>query len=90
VAFKKGQGGRRKGTVNKATADLKALARPYTAEALATILVVMRDEKGLPQARLGAANAILDRGHGKAPQAVTGADGGAIATVTRVIHEHIP
>lgn len=51
-----------------------AAARVYTAEALDTILKIMR--AGETEAvRLGAAKEVLDRGHGKAPQPQTGEGG---------------
>lgn len=64
-------GGRRAGTPNHATADVKALAQQYTAEAIATLVSIMQHGEA-EAARIGAARELLDRGHGKAPQAVTG------------------
>lgn len=86
MAFKKGEGGRQKGVPNKATADLKALAGQYTAEAVTHLAALMRDLKS--PARLGAIQTLLDRSHGKPPQAVTGPEGGPIAVTVTVIHEH--
>lgn len=71
------RGGRKKGTPNKATADLKAAARVYTAEALKTLASVMRASES-DAARVGAAKELLDRGHGKAAQPITGEDGGPL------------
>ena len=50
----------------RAMIDLKAAAREFSGEALETLVGVMRDKEINPQTRLMAANAILDRGHGKA------------------------
>lgn len=64
-------GGRVKGTPNKATADVRAAAQQYTAEAIETLAAIMR--KGTnEQARIAAAKELLDRGHGKSTQPVTG------------------
>jgi hypothetical protein len=63
-------GGRVKGSRNKQTADLQLLARVYTAQALDTIarVMVMGDTDA---AKVMAAKELLDRGYGKAAQAVT-------------------
>lgn len=72
-------GGRQKGTPNKVTADVKAAAAKYTDEALRTLAKIMSDGES-EQARVSAANAILDRAHGKPKQAVehSGEDGAPI------------
>lgn len=62
-------GGRKAGTPNKATADIKALAQEYAADAitmLATILTTSENDT----ARISAAKELLDRGYGRASQAV--------------------
>lgn len=46
------------------------LARAYTTEAISALVDVMRDPLAKGSERVAAANAILDRGHGKATQAV--------------------
>lgn len=53
---------------NAPTAD--ALARIHTAEAIGTLRDVMSDAGAKPSERIAAAQAILDRGHGRAVQAV--------------------
>lgn len=60
--------GRKAGTPNKATAELKHLATAYTEEAVQTLAEVMRDKETPAQARVAAANALLDRGYGKPRQ----------------------
>ncbi len=60
--------GRPKGAVNKATVDVKLAAQAYTQEALETLAEIMRDKAQAGAARVSAANAIMDRGHGKAMQ----------------------
>ncbi len=80
------RGGRTAGTPNKASAPLKLYAGQYTTEAIDGLVTIARAAKMPPAARVMAWREILDRGHGKAAQALTGPDGeGPI--VTRVIHE---
>jgi len=62
-------GGRAKGTPNKATADVKAAAQQYTAEAVEALAAIMRDSDS-DAAKVAAIKEILDRGHGKARQLV--------------------
>ncbi|MGE0108881.1 MAG: hypothetical protein AB7S81_03840 [Bdellovibrionales bacterium] len=66
-------GGRRAGTFNKATAELKELARPYAPEALETLRLIMRDSES-DAARVSAAKEILDRSYGKTCQPLSGPD----------------
>jgi phage gp46-like protein len=62
-------GGRKAGTPNKATADIKAAAQAYTEDALATLAQIMKAGES-EAARVAAANSILDRGFGKPRQSV--------------------
>lgn len=61
--------GRKPGVPNKATADIKALAQQYGAKAMATLAQIMESGEG-EAARIAAAKELLDRGYGKAAQAV--------------------
>ena len=70
TAYKKGQSGNPRGRP-KRDAEVSELARVHTAEALETLASVMRNTKAPASARVSAASAILDRGHGKAPQHIT-------------------
>ena len=63
-------GGRKKGTPNKATAEVRELAGEYTEDALKTLVQIMNDNKAAAAARIAAAKAVLDRGHGKPAQAL--------------------
>jgi len=68
--FKKGQSGNPSGRA-KATPEMlevRELAKAYTREAVETLAAVMRSSKSGATARAIAANSLLDRGHGKAPQ----------------------
>lgn len=70
------RGGRRKGTPNKATADIKVLAQQYTPAAIERLAVLgglVNAGEGIAlseQAQVGALKELIDRGHGKAPQYV--------------------
>ena len=77
---KKGRGGARPGagrkpkSKDKATVEqrktLEELARSHTDEAIDTLLSIMRDTGAPQSARVSASGQMLDRGYGKAPQAL--------------------
>lgn len=77
--------GRPKGAVNKATADIREAAREYSERAL-MVLVQVATAGESEAARVAAANAILDRAHGKPRQTseVTGADGAPLIPTLNV------
>ncbi len=62
-------GGRKPGSLNKITADVKQAAQAYTSEAVEALASIMRASES-DAARVAAANAILDRGHGRPKQSV--------------------
>jgi len=66
-------GGRQKGVSNKATTDLKAVARQYTPQAIDTLVRLMQREDS-PATQLGAVKEIFDRAYGKATQPIAGDD----------------
>jgi hypothetical protein len=80
------RGGRKAGTPNKATAELQGLARKHTKSVLVE-LVRLATEAESEQARVAACKEVLDRGYGRAAQAVTGAGGEELNVIHRVIHE---
>jgi hypothetical protein len=59
---------------NKATAELRQYAGQYSTEAIDGLVSIARTSES-DQAKVGAWREVLDRAHGKAPQAVTGEDG---------------
>lgn len=67
--------GRPKGTPNKATVELKALAREYTQEAVAKLVEILRTSDN-PTAIISAANSLLDRGYGKPSTVLSGDEEG--------------
>lgn len=63
-------GGRKLGSVNKATRTIREAAQEYTEDALKVLADVMNDHDQPALARIAAATAILDRGHGRPAQAI--------------------
>ena len=53
----------------RALRDVRDAARAHTAQAVATLAEIISDRGSPPAARIAAAEALLDRGWGKAPQA---------------------
>lgn len=51
----------------KEVAHVKELARKWTTEAIETLAAIMQDKREKASARVAAANALLDRGYGRAP-----------------------
>lgn len=78
-------GGRQKGTPNKATADIKALAQQYAATAMEELgrLAVKAESEA---ARVAAIKELFDRGFGKAKQEID-IDANVKATVDRIERE---
>lgn len=72
--------GRPKGSPNKATAQIREIAQQYTEQAVAALAHVMNHGES-EAARVSAANALLDRGHGKAMQQFGDGDGNALEWV---------
>jgi hypothetical protein len=69
MPFKKGISGNPGGRP-KVLGDVQELARRHTAEAITTLVGIMRDKAAPPAARAMASNAILDRGYGRPAQTV--------------------
>lgn len=69
----------------KSPMDIKSLARSHTDQMIRVLVSIAGQAKAQPGARVAAATALLDRGWGKAPQQLTGEDGGDIRVVIRQI-----
>lgn len=63
------RGGRKKGVPNKATAEIKALAQQHGPEAIEKLVQIVRESEN-DAAKISAIKELLDRGFGKAAQAV--------------------
>lgn len=81
--------GRPKGSANKQTLDVKELAQDYTEEALKALADIMRQGES-EAARVAAIKELLDRGHGKAKQAVDVAGGLIVHSIKRTIVDPKP
>src|ERR1051325_2890838 len=68
----------------KALLEIRSLARSHTRTAIRVLVGIMCSEDATPAARVSAANAILDRGWGKATQPLANSDDGAIEVVHRI------
>jgi hypothetical protein len=64
--------------------EIRSLARSHTKTALTVLVRIMRNTKAPAPARIAAANAILDRGWGKTPQAIQNGDDGALELIHRI------
>jgi hypothetical protein len=62
---------RPKGSLNKSTKEVKQIAQKYTNHAIKELARIAKNANS-EQARVSACRELLDRGHGKAPQALVG------------------
>jgi hypothetical protein len=69
--------------MRKTLTEIRSLARSHTKTALNVLVGIMRSEDATAAARVSAANAILDRGWGKATQPV-GNDDGPLELIHRI------
>lgn len=67
-------GGRKAGTPNKSTRELRELVQPYAPEAVKELARLALNAES-EQARVAAIRELLDRGYGKSAQPVTGEEG---------------
>jgi hypothetical protein len=72
---------------SKAAAQIKALARKHSKSAIKVLAGIMNQADGPATARVSAAQALLDRGWGKAAQPIAGDEDGlpVLARIERVI-----
>jgi len=64
--------------------EIRSLARSHTRTAINVLVGIMRSKDATPAARVSPANTILDRGWGKAPQALENADDGALELIHKI------
>jgi hypothetical protein len=67
----------------KSLMEIRSLARSHTRTALNVLVGIMRSKDATAAARVSAANAVLDRGWGKATQPV-GNEDGALELIHRI------
>ncbi|MCK9365896.1 MAG: hypothetical protein M0P72_01940 [Metallibacterium scheffleri] len=67
------RGGRQRGTPNRATVDIRAIAQAHADDAVATLVAVMSGQDMPPAARVQAARELLAYGYGR-PGPATQAD----------------
>ncbi|WP_199751876.1 hypothetical protein [Bradyrhizobium sp. RP6] len=68
----------------RALTEIRSLARSHTRTAIRVLVGIMRSEDVTPAARVSAANAILDRGWGKAAQPVENGQDGMLELIHRI------
>jgi hypothetical protein len=68
----------------KTLTEIGSLARAHTRTAINVLVGVMRCKDATAAARVSAANAILDRGWGKATQPLESGDDGALELIHRI------
>ncbi len=72
----------------RALTEIRSLARSHTRTALNVLVGIMRSKDATAAARVSAANALLDRGWGRAPQAGGPVENGeppSTQTIERII-----
>src|SRR5258708_23590869 len=75
---------KRKSCMAKSVTEIRSRARRDTRTALNVLVRIMRSKDATAAARVSAGNAILDRGWGKAPQAIQNGDDGALELIHRI------
>ncbi|MFT4120433.1 hypothetical protein [Bradyrhizobium sp.] len=74
----------RKTSTARTLTEIRSLARSHTQTAIRVLVGVMRSDEATPAARVSAANAILDRGWGKAAQPIENGDDMALELIHRI------
>jgi hypothetical protein len=70
--------------MSKTINEIRSLARSHSRTAINVLVGVMRSKDATHAARVSAANSILDRGWGKAAQALQTSDDGALQLIHRI------
>lgn len=83
---KRAGAGRPAGRRNKVTADIKEIAQSFGEEAIKSLVEIVRDGDAPHAARVSAVKELLDRGYGKAKQALEHSGGMTYNVVTGVPH----
>ena len=88
MPFQPGQSGNPGGRP-KEVGEVRALARQYTGQAIATLAAIMLDDSAKGSERVAAATALLDRGYGKPAQAIVGGGEGEAPIEAKLIVEYV-
>nr|WP_249160961.1 hypothetical protein [Bradyrhizobium manausense] len=64
--------------------EIRSLARSHTRTAVNVLVGIMRNADATPAARVSAANAILDRGWGRATQPIENGEDGVLELIHRI------
>jgi len=83
---KRAGAGRPAGRRNKVTADIKEIAQSFGEEAIKSLVEIVRDGEAPHAARVSAVKELLDRGYGKAKQALEHSGGMTYNVLTGVPH----
>jgi hypothetical protein len=75
---------RKRPSTSRTLTEIRSLARSHTRTAINVLVGVMRSNDATPAARVSAANAILDRGWGKAPQSLENGEEGVLKLIHRI------
>jgi hypothetical protein len=70
--------------MSKTVTEIRSIARSHTRTAINVLVGIMRSKDATADARVSAANAILDRGWGKAAQALENGDDGPLELIHRI------
>lgn len=70
--------------MSKTVNEIRSLARSHSRTAINVLVGIMRSKDATAAARVSAANAILDRGWGKAAQSLENGDEGALELIHRI------
>jgi hypothetical protein len=70
--------------MSRSLTEIRSLARSHTRTALSVLIRIMRSNDATAAARVSAANAILDRGWGKATQPLENGADGALELIHRI------
>lgn len=70
--------------MRKTITEIRSIARSHTRTAINVLVGIMRSKDATAAARVTAANAILDRGWGKAAQTLENGEHGAFELVHRI------
>jgi hypothetical protein len=70
--------------MTKSITEIRSIARSHTRTAINVLVGIMRCKDSTAAARVTAANAILDRGWGKAPQSLENGDNGALELIHKI------